>query len=262
MEHLDLTFNEYTVVFFIGVISSFMNTIAGGGSLLTLPLLILYGLDANMANATNRVAIVIQSMTGSIAFHRKKVLDVRNGLLYSLPALLGAIIGALVAVDIDDELMKKVIAFILIGVLFAMLFKPKEPREQNNFVIRKLKFLEIVAFFFVGLYVGFIQAGVGYLMVFVLVIVSRYNLLTANALKIFLTLTLNIIALIIFIYYDLILWRIGIVLSLGAVVGSLLGAKITITGGERFIRYAFFSLMIFFILNLLGVIDVNTWFVK
>ena len=240
------------VIFLVGFVSSIINVLAGGGSLLTLPLLIFYGLDANVANATNRVCIVVQSLVSSASFHKKKILDLKSGLIYAIPAMFGAVIGSIVAVDIDSDLMEKIIGIIMTAILVVVLFKPNNfLKEKIKKKTSKLNFLETIFSIIIGFYAGFIQAGVGYLMTFVFVIVGSYNLLYANALKMFLTLVLNALALAIFIYYDLVLWKIGTILALGSIFGGLLGTKLAIWGGVKFIRYVFIVLISIFIVILL-----------
>ena len=98
---------HFPVVFIVGVVAGAINTLAGGGSLITLPVLIFLGLPATMANGTNRLAITVQSVLAVAGFKKKGVSDFKSSLLMSLPALAGALVGAQIAVDISDVLSNR-----------------------------------------------------------------------------------------------------------------------------------------------------------
>ncbi len=255
--------SELIIIFFIGIISAIINTLAGGGSLLVLPLLIFYGLESTVANATNRVSIVLQSLTGTLAFKKKKAIDMSKGFVYTIPAIVGSIIGSLLAINTSEQIFRGAIAVVMLGIVVIVIFKPEkflkenQPTNDKKEKANKLSFLEVIISFVIGLYAGFIQAGVGYLMLFGLVMVSGYNIIQANGLKLFLTFVLNTIALGVFFFNGLIDWKIGLTLSFGSVIGSLIGTKITFLGGTKFVRYAFIVLLIFFILALIGIIEIE-----
>ena len=86
-----------------GLAAGFINTTAGGGSMLTLPLLMFLGLPANVANGTNRIAILLQNVIGVSTFRQKKVLDFSTDYKLAIPAIVGSIIGAFFAVEVDED---------------------------------------------------------------------------------------------------------------------------------------------------------------
>ena len=145
-----------------GLVAGFINTTAGGGSTLTLPLLMFLGLPANVANGTNRIAILLQNVVGVNTFRKKKVLDLTTDYKLAIPAILGSIIGAFFAVEIDEETLRKVIAGLMVAMLFIVVLKPDAwVKERAELASAKPTILQYIIFFFLGIYGGFIQMGVG-----------------------------------------------------------------------------------------------------
>jgi uncharacterized membrane protein YfcA len=227
----------YIVVIGIGIIAGIINTLAAGGSLLTLPVLMALGLPPNMANGTNRIAIFLQNIVGVTRFHQEKVMDFRAGFRVGLPAAAGAIAGAFIAVNLNDEVMKLAIAGVMIVVFFLILLKPNRWIRSHEEHPPIPYWLQVIVFFFVGIYGGFIQAGVGFFLLTGLVLAGGFELLKANALKIFIILLYTPIALLIFFLHgDVDLWM-GLVLAVGNMAGAWIGTKIAVKGGAVFIRY-------------------------
>ncbi|MDF1576313.1 MAG: sulfite exporter TauE/SafE family protein [Bacteroidales bacterium] len=227
----------YILVISIGFIAGIINTLAAGGSLLTLSLLMALGLPPNMANGTNRIAIFLQNVVGVNRFHKEKVMDFPSGFKVGIPALLGAIVGAFVAVNLNDEVMKLAIAGVMIVVFFLMLLKPNRWINSHEEHPPIPYWLQAVIFFFTGIYGGFIQAGVGFFLLTGLVLASGFELVKANALKIFVILLYTPLALVVFFLHgDVDLWM-GLVLAVGNMLGALVGTKIAVKRGAVFIRY-------------------------
>lgn len=235
--HSWMEWYHYILVVGVGVLAGIINTMAAGGSLLTLPVLMALGLPPNMANGTNRIAIFLQNVVGVGSFHREKVMDFRSGIRVGIPAILGSFAGAFIAVNLNDQVMKLAIAGVMILVFFLMLLKPNRwinSHEDHPPIAYPWQF---IAFFFVGVYGGFIQAGVGFFLLTSLVLASGFELVKANALKVFIILLYTPVALaIFFIHGDVNLWM-GLVLAAGNMTGAWLGAKIAVRGGARLIRW-------------------------
>lgn len=237
-----------------GIAAGFINTTAGGGSMLSLPLLMFMGLPANLANGTNRIAILLQNVIGVRTFQKKKVLDFSVDYKLAIPAVVGSIIGALVAVEINVALLKKVIAVIMVLMLFIVIAKPDAwVKERAGLANAKPTILQYVIFFFIGLYGGFIQLGVGFFLLAGLVLGCGHNLVKANAIKVFIVLIYTIFSLGIFIYHKQVDILAGLILASGNMIGAWLGAHFTIRGGAKYVRYVLILAMIIVILNLFGV---------
>ena len=114
----------YPLVIAAGFLAGFINTFAGSGSLITLPMLIFLGLPANIANGTNRIAIIMQNAVAVGSFGQQKVLDVRRGLILAIPAVLGALVGAQIAVNLDEQMMRRVIGVLMLIMLIVVLTRP------------------------------------------------------------------------------------------------------------------------------------------
>ena len=237
----------------VGIVAGFINTLAGSGSLLTLPLLMFLGLPANMANGTNRIGILFQSIVGSESFRRQKVLDIRTGLIYGLPSLAGSVAGALLALYFGDVAMKQAIGILLIVMFFLILFKPEVwLKDQAGKAERKPKAINLVIFFFIGVYGGFVQAGVGFFLLAALVIGAGVDLVRANALKVFLVLVYTPVALGIFMLYKQVDYKLGIILALGNAIGAFLGSKVAVSWGPKFIRIVLLIAILASALKLMG----------
>ncbi|MBN2519423.1 MAG: sulfite exporter TauE/SafE family protein, partial [Bacteroidales bacterium] len=153
---------KYFLVIGGGIVAGFINTLAGSGSLLTLPILMFLGLPANIANGTNRIAILMQSIVSVTSFKQQKVLDLKQGLWLSIPVVIGSLVGAKIAVDINEKLMYNCVAGLLIFMFFVILYKPERwIKGKAGNIETKPSVIQIIIFFLIGLYGGFIQAGVG-----------------------------------------------------------------------------------------------------
>ena len=227
----------YILVVGIGLVAGIINTLAAGGSLLALPVLMALGLPPNMANGTNRIAIFLQNVVGVRQFRKEKVMDFPAGFRVGLPAAAGAIAGAFIAVSLNDQVMKLAIAGVMIVVFFLMLLKPNRWINSHESYPPIPYWIQAVIFFLVGVYGGFIQAGVGFFLLTSLVLGSGFELLKANALKVFIILLYTPVALLIFFLNKDVNLTMGLVLAVGNMAGAWIGAKIAVKGGASLIRY-------------------------
>lgn len=239
-----------------GVVAGFINTTAGGGSMLSVPLLMFLGLPANIANGTNRIAILLQNVIGVQTFHKKKVLDLKTDYKLAVPAVVGSIIGALIAVEINADLLKNVIAGLMVLMLLVVVLKPEIwVKERAGTVLAKPSLLQYVIFFLIGLYGGFIQIGVGFFLLAGLVLGAGQNLVRANAVKVLIVLIYTIFSLGIYFYHSQVNIAAGLILAVGNMVGAWFGAHFTVKGGARYVRYVLIGAMLIVILNLFGVFN-------
>ena len=171
-----------------------------------------------------------------------------------VPAVLGSIVGAFIAVEIDVVLLKKIIAVLMILMLLLVLFKPEIwIKEQAGVVDPKPTVYQYITFFLIGIYGGFIQMGVGFLLLGGLVLGCGHNLVKANAVKVFIVLIYTIFSIGIFMYYDQVNWLAGLILAAGNMGGAWLGVHFSIRGGAKYLRYVLIFAMVIVILNLFGV---------
>ena len=207
---------EYPLLILAGFVAGFMNTIAGGGSLLTLPLLIFLGLPAAVANGTNRVAIFMSTLSATAGFKSKGVSNFPFNIYLGFSGLIGALIGARIAIDIKGELFNKILAIIMILVVLLIVFKPKiSYSELMERLTGKHLFVSMIAFFFIGIYGGFINAGIGFVIMLFLHYYNRLDLVKVNATKVVIVLIYTSGALITFALADKVNWTYGIFLATG-----------------------------------------------
>ncbi len=254
-----MTWIEITELVLLGIFVGFVNTLSGSGSLLTLPFLISLGLPANVANGTNRIAILLQNVVGVGNFKKQKVFEFKEAIWLTIPAVIGAILGAFFAVKISDDVMQKIIAAILVFMFFLLIFKPKMwLREQAKDLKTKPNTVQFVVLFFVGIYGGFIQAGVGLFLLSGLVLSAGFNLVKANAVKGFIILIYTVFALSIFIYNDQVNYEMGLILAAGNMLGAFIASKFAVDWGPKFVRYVLLVVLFFAALKLFGVFDYFT----
>jgi hypothetical protein len=242
-----------------GFIAGFINTLAGSGSLVTLPLLIFIGLPVTIANGTNRIAILLQNIAGIKSFNKKKMLDTRGVIYLGIPAVFGSIIGANIAVSLNEDLMRRAIGVIMVVMLFIILLRPKHWLTGELIEIgNRPTLLNILIFFIIGIYGGFIQAGVGIFLLAGLVLGVGYDLVRANAVKVGIVLFFTFFALAVFVAKDQVNWTIGFILAIGNMLGAWIGAKIAVERGAEWVRRLLVLVVIISALNLLGIFDLIT----
>ncbi len=204
-----------------GAFAGALNTLAGNGSAITLTILTeLLGLPGNMANGTNRVGVLAQGLTGSYAFYRHGKLNVARSKWPIIWITLGAIVGVFVAVWISSEQFKSVFRFLMVAMLVVILVKPNRWLQESDPNKKISPFISIPLFLALGFYGGFIQMGMGVFFLVVMVLVVRYSIIEANAVKIFVVMLYTIFVIVIFQWKGLIDWKIGLILAVGQAFGG------------------------------------------
>lgn len=228
---------NYTLLVGTGIVAGFINTVAGGGSLLSLPVLIFMGLPPAVANATNRVAIFSQNIFGVLGFRSKGVSAYPYSLYLGISAFFGAIIGAKISVNLDDDLFNKIIAVIMVLVVLATIFgnHTNAAKDQERTDGRSV-LIGIIAFFFVGIYGGFIQAGVGFIIMAALTSINRFSLVKTNSAKVLVVFIYTLSSLGVFVLEGVIDWYYGITLAVGNSAGAWIGSRWSVKKGDVWIK--------------------------
>ncbi len=247
---------QYIVGIGIGFLAGFINVFAGGGSLLTLPFLIFMGLPATVANGTNRVALLMQNIVATGSFKQMKVFRFREGIYLTIPAIAGAIPGAFLASNIDQQLMEKLIGGLLVIMFLMVLIKPERWLKPAGSEKTKIGLAQIITFFFIGLYGGFIQAGIGFFLIAALIFVAGADLIKANALKLFVVLIYNLFAFAVFILHDQVDFLMGAIVGVGNMLGAYLATRIAVRSGPRLARIILLAGLLLSALNIFDVIDI------
>ena len=221
-------------LFAAGLASGALNVVAGGGSFLTLPLLIFLGLPAVEANGTNRVGVLVQNLVGVVGFHRSSTMHWRWGLAASVPAVAGAALGAYIALLMNDFAFKRLLSVAMLAMTLWTLAKPPS-REGRDAVIAPWHPAVMLSFFVIGIYGGLIQAGVGFA-VLAATSLAGMDLVKGNAVKLLTVLMLTALSLIVFVSGGVVRWPFGLALGAGNILGALVGVRLVITRGHQWIR--------------------------
>ncbi len=238
-----------------GVVAGFVNAVSAAGSLISLPLLIFTGLPAGDANATNRVGVLIQNMSSAMGFRTKGIKTEEYMWWLAAASVPGALLGAWFSLKIPDEVFNRILSVVMLVFLVITLANPlknaagTEPRMDT-----KHKIIGVIAFFFSGVYGGFIQAGSGFFIMAGCMFIHRFDIVKANYYKAVIMLVYTVAAFLLFFFKGHINWAYGLVLSIGMAVGGFMGSRWSITAGEKMIKL--------FIVVVISALSVYLWVFK
>ncbi len=243
---------EVLILVGAGIVAGFINTLAGSGSLLTLPLFMAFGLSAPVANGTNRIGILLQSFVAMLSFKKQDMLDFPTALKIGIPSVIGSLIGAMIAVDVNEDAMKTAIAILLIFMFFLILLKPSRWINSHTGSPPLPLWIQMIVFFIVGLYGGFIQAGVGFFLLAALVLASGFDLIKANALKVLMVFIYTPFSLTVFIINQQVDYKLGFIVAAGSMLGAWIGARMSVKWGPAVVRFILLAVLLVASIKLLG----------
>ena len=227
-----MALSEVLLLAFGGLAAGVINTMAGGGSTITVPLLVFAGVPGTYANGSNRVGILPACLAAVLSFRRLGVSGFRDAKIIFLPVFFGSLAGSLLINKLGDDQFERLFALLVIPIVILTLMPPT-PKERKSSWGRSTM---ILIFFVVGVYGGAIQAGVGLVIVLALSR-SGFDLVTANSIKVMINAFVTVVALPVFIFSGKISWGPALVLAAGLTLGGWIGAKWTVEGGERVVRW-------------------------
>lgn len=223
---MELELYHYAIAIVGGFIAAIMNTLAGYGSIITLSILMdVIGLPANMANGTNRVNILSNGIAGALGYHKNGKLDLAKGKWILITVCLGAVFGVLLAVNVSNDQFRSVFKYLVVVLFLAIIVNPKKWVKEEGDILNLPLWKMVLIYFPIGFYGGFIQMGMGILFLMATVLVSRFTIIKANALKLVVLICYTVMSLAIFHYHGLVDWKIGAVLSIGTAAGGYLTAS-------------------------------------
>lgn len=215
----------YAIAVAGGLLAGFINTLAGNGSAITLTILTeLIGLPGNMANGTNRVGVMANSMMASWIFYKKGKLRLERSLPYIIPTVIGAIVGVIAAIMVSNEQFKTVFRFLLVIMLIVILVNPKRWLQETDTSARPNLWLTIPLFLALGFYGGFIQMGMGIFFLASMVLGAKFSIIESNGVKAVVIMLYTSLVIAIFQWKGLIDWEVGLVLAVGQLIGAWLAA--------------------------------------
>ena len=241
----ELSYQSLAILAAAGVLATIVNVMAGGGGMIVLPALMALGLPAEVANGTYRLGVVTQSIAGTTALRREGELDTSSIVPILIPTVLGASLGALLATQVPRELLKPIMLATMIIMAALIVFRKQTliPSEGPTLSPRQAP-RSYVGLFLAGVYGGFIQAGVGFLLLGVLVGTLRYNLISGNALKLVVTLAFGTVSLGIFVWAGLVSWTPAIVLAGASIIGARLGVRLMLNVPIAGLRWFVFACVV------------------
>jgi uncharacterized membrane protein YfcA len=239
-----------------GFAAGIINTLAGNGSVITLPLLMAFGMPPNEANATNRLGILPQALSSVLSLKKsKRTLKLfRDGSWFFIPIILGSLIGAFLAVDVNPVVLKRIIAGVMLFVLFTLIYNPDKWLIATEVSRNRKTPLNFLAFLGIGIYGGFIQMGIGILLLTALVLVAKYSLRDGNVIKLLIALVLIIPSFLVFFASGQIEWLPGLAIALGSSTGAWFAVRylLVLPQARKIIRWLLIGLLVVAIVYMLG----------
>jgi uncharacterized membrane protein YfcA len=224
-----------TILFLVGVVAGTIDTIAGGGGLLTIPALMYAGLPPAAALATNKMQSVFGTFTASYYFIRKGLVDISQMKLMIAMAFIGSVAGGFTLIQIDASILEKIIPILLIAIgIYFLLAKNAGAVEKHKLISTALFAFSFV--FVIGFYDGFFGPGTGSFFTMALIFFLGLNIATATAQTKVLNLTTNLASFLFFLVFGEIYFLIGLIMGIGQILGALLGAKLVMLKGQKLIR--------------------------
>ena len=261
-----MTVNEIILLLCSGVIVGIINTLGGGGSIITMSLFQAMGMPIEVANITNRVPVVMQNFSATVSFMRKRSVDFRNGFLLSIPAILGTIAGTLVALRVDEMTFKICLSVVLaIILLYLILDRDKDEDVSGEGCALVLKWWHYLLFFLVGFYGGYIYIGLGFLILAVAIWTMNLDIITANVLKgcvIFLSTPFAIVTVFALNHFGSgssidIVWNVGLLHGAGNILGSIVASHWAMSWGVKFVKWFTLFVIVVAFIDLMGWISLQ-----
>lgn len=232
-----MTAFEVAAIVAAGFVAGVVNTMAGGGSLLTVPLLVMMGMPGTIANGTNRVSVFVQSAVGALRFRAEGVSGFSKSLPVLLPMVLGGTIGAYAVARLDDATFERLFGILMLLLLVPALRQPRNAAlDSEGRAMRPLgPTASAITFFAIGLYGGAFQAGVG---IFLVLALARagHGLVVANSIKAVAVAAFTAVAVAIFVFEGQVIWLPALLLSAATAAGAAVGVRVAVRGGDRVIR--------------------------
>ena len=242
---------QYIILFLVGIVVGFVNVMAGGGSLLTIPIMLFMGVPGPIANGTNRIAIIAQMATAVVAFFKKGYSDFKLSLTLALAALPSAVAGAYAGTHLEGVWFNRVVAVIMLVVMLVMATKKEGETAVQAPPGKPRLLLAHFLMFLVGFYGGFIQIGIGFLFMPILNKTLGLDLVRVNMHKTFIISFYTTAALVVFAWQVEIFWILGLCLALGTSIGAWLSAHVQVSKGERIIKVVLNTVLVLIIVRLL-----------
>lgn len=248
--------NEIVLLLLSGVLVGIINTLGGGGSVITMSLFMAMGMPIGVANGTNRIAVLLQNLSATVAFLRKGMLHVKSGLLLSIPAIVGNIFGAMVATEVSEAVFKVCLSVVLVVILIYLVLGKDNEQVTGGHGLR-IKWWHYIWFFIIGFYGGYIYIGLGFLILAITIWTMDLDIVTANVIKGFVIFLSTPFALAVFIYNGQVEWVAGLLHGVGNIVGAVMASHWAMSWGVKFVRWFTLAIIVVFFVDLMGWISLH-----
>lgn len=242
----------------VGILVGVINTFAGAAAAITISLYTALGLPITVANGTNRIPVLAQTMVTSFNFARQGLLDYKMGLRLGFPTVVGSIIGSLFASRVNVTVFTYMLTTVLVLLLVVLIFNPTKFTGASSLVARRdIRWGDYAWFFVIGLYGGAVHIGVGYVILAVTIMGMGYDLLSANALKGFIVMLYIPFSLAIFMINGQVCYTYGLIHAVGNIIGAFLASRYASFIGMKVVRWLLIVMIVVAILDLYGLLDIQ-----
>jgi uncharacterized membrane protein YfcA len=253
---MELSFAVIAILLASGLVVGFINTLAGGGSAISLTVFIALGLPVHLANGTNRIAITMQNLSATATFTRKRMIDWATGVKLGVPTIVGSVAGAQIAATVNDLVFQICLAVVMVSVLVFMIFGERLLKRKNSETVR-IKPLHYVIFFLIGIYSGYIFVGTGYLILLAAMGLLHQNIVKSNVMKNFVVLLSVPFSLAVFILNGDVNWAYGLIHGAGNVVGAFIASHYAIGWGTKFLRWFVVAIVLVCLADVVEIISIR-----
>lgn len=254
---MEISLSIVVILLVSGLVVGFINTLAGGGSAISLTIFIALGLPVQTANGTNRIAIFMQNLSSTATFTRKRLLDWSSSWRLAIPTALGTIAGSqIAATEISDTFFRICLAVVLVAVLFFTLLGNKLLKRSGTEIYR-IKPVHYAIFFLIGVYSGFIFVGTGYLILLATMGLMHLGIVKSNVLKNLIILIATVFSLTVFIINGSVNYTYGLVHGVGNMAGAFLASHYAIGWGTKFLRWFMIVVVLFCLADAVGLISIR-----
>ncbi len=255
---MDLNLSIIVILVLSGIAVGFINTLAGGGTVISLTIFMALGMPVQVANGTNRISIIMQDFTSTATFMKKRMVDWRSALKLCIPSVIGAVIGSQIAVTIDPRIFHICLGIVLVGVLIFTLIGDKLVKRRGVSVIT-IKPIHYFIFFLIGLYTGYVFVGMGYMVLLVTMGMMHLNIVAANVVKAMILFVVMPFSLLVFIIHGDVNYIVGLIHGMGNVIGAFLASHYAIGWGTKFLKWFMVVVVLFCLADLTGLISIRDW---
>lgn len=252
-----MSVNEIILLLVSGVVVGIINTLGGGGSVITMSLFMAMGMPIGIANGTNRIAVLMQNLSATVAFLRKGMLHIGSGLKLSIPAIVGNILGAMVATEVSESIFKICLSVVLVIILIYLILG-KDRQQVTGGHGLQIRWWHYIWFFIIGFYGGYIYIGLGFLILAITIWTMNLDIITANVIKGFVIFLSTPFALGVFIYNGQVEWVAGLLHGVGNILGAVLASHWAMSWGVKFVRWFTLFIIVVFFIDLMGWISLQS----